>query len=296
MSDHSAIEKLLAYYGLGADTIHFVEGDINDPISLQVAIEGCSACYHCAALVSFDNSKLSELIHVNTRGTENVVNAALRNGVKLCHVSTTAAIGETLVDGQRTEQSTWVSDKGKSAYSISKHYAELEVFRGVEEGLEALILNPGIIIGPGVWGKSSTTLFMRGVKGMKFYPSGGNGFVDVRDVSEIALELMAREKLPEGQHLLVGENMLMKDLFVALASVGTGALPKYLVPDWLVRFGANVIGKLDWLGLNPTAFSAQSLRAAMSKQTFSNTKAIGLGCQFRTISSAISYTSQVYQS
>ena len=143
-ANRQAIHQLCHARNLDESRVEFVIGDLLDPISIISAMNGCTEVYHCAAMVSFDPRKGREMMLVNVQGTANVVNACLLNDVKkLCYISSTAAIGDQLIDGILTEESVWTSDRNRSDYSLSKRYAELEVCRGREEGMSALIVNPG---------------------------------------------------------------------------------------------------------------------------------------------------------
>ncbi|MEX2597879.1 MAG: NAD-dependent epimerase/dehydratase family protein, partial [Salibacteraceae bacterium] len=237
-----AIDQLLKYHNVQDLQLSYAEGDVNDPISIKKALEGCQRVFHCAAMVSFDRASEKLLFQVNVTGTANVVNACLRENVPLTYISSTAAIGDVRIEGLLTEESVWTTDSGRSPYSLSKRYAELEVFRGIQEGLDATIVNPGVVIGPGNWGQSSTTLFLSGQKGMRFYPSGGNGFVDARDVAEISLALSSQKT--NGRHLLIGENLNFKNVFSMAAKQFNAKQPRLEVPKWLIVF---VIGWLKFL-------------------------------------------------
>ena len=188
------------YFGADAkshfDLIQWVEGDITDIVSLEEGAEGCKIFYHCAAIVSFEKRDFKKMMKVNKGGTANVVNLAISNKIDhLVYISSVAALGRDGRSDFYDESNKWVNSPDNSGYAISKNSAEKEVWRGVEEGVPAIILNPTIILGPGNWNESSVTFFKAMYKGMKFYPPGKNGFVDARDVAKIALKLSTKKNL-----------------------------------------------------------------------------------------------------
>ncbi len=218
-SDTSAIDKIFAHYNVPSpDKSIWVEGDVTDYFSLLDAMEGVEQVYHCAAMVSFAGSAENMLMKVNAEGTANVVNAAMEKGVKkLCHVSSTAALGRADNDKIITEKTVWKISNKNSAYAVSKYAAEREVWRGTEEGLDAVIVNPCIIIGPGDLTKSSGRMFQSIRKGLKFYPGGANSFIDVRDVAQLMISLMESE-IKNERFILAAENLDYKNVFELIAT------------------------------------------------------------------------------
>ena len=161
--DASIVRRILRHYHADGDVrfqrIQWVEGDLFDVDQLRGAMEGVEHVYHCAALVSFDPRDRDALLRTNVQGTANVVDAALECGVRrLCHVSSTATIGGALDGGTGDETKAFTEEKRSSAYAISKAQAELEIHRGIAEGLDAVMVNPCVVIGPGLPGRSSMTM------------------------------------------------------------------------------------------------------------------------------------------
>ncbi|HHZ64956.1 MAG TPA: NAD-dependent epimerase/dehydratase family protein [Flavobacteriales bacterium] len=217
-SDLSIIEATFGFYesesgqnNYGA--INWVEGDITDVTSLNAAMEGVNKVYHCAAMVSFHPKVRDRMMHVNIQGTANVVNACIDSAVKkLCFASSVASLGRNENGNPTTEDTPWKVGAENSNYSISKYAAEQEVWRGSEEGLDMVIVNPTIIIGPGNWKKSSARMFLNVWRGLDYYTSGQNGFVDIRDVSKAMIALTDSE-LKSERFLLNAENLPFKDVF-----------------------------------------------------------------------------------
>jgi len=201
--------------------IEWVQGDILDIPSLQDAMKGVSEVYHIAATVSFDPKDRDYMFKVNVEGTANVVNLCLeREGVRLCHVSSVAALGRVEGQGMIDEETAWKDSEWNSNYGKSKRKAELEVWRGMAEGLNAVIVNPCIILGPGDWSQSSAALFTKVWKGLPYYTEGENAMVDVRDVAEVMVRLMQRGIF--GQRFIVAQgNHRLHDV-VSLIADGLG--------------------------------------------------------------------------
>lgn len=189
----------------------WVDGDITDYDSFEMHIQKDQLVFHCAALVSFDASDTDRLFCVNVNGTENIVNACLLKGVKkLIYCSSTAAVGKLEGGSLTYETQEWDEKDLPSNYSRSKYYAELEVWRGIEEGLNAVIVNPAIIFGPCDWNKASGRFFMNANNNLPFYTNGSNGFVYVKDVAR-AMILLSDRNITNERFLLVGQNMSFRN-------------------------------------------------------------------------------------
>ncbi|MBV8254715.1 MAG: NAD-dependent epimerase/dehydratase family protein [Chitinophaga sp.] len=197
--------------------IEWVQGDILDVVGLEEVMEGIKQVYHCAGMVSFAPGNNS-LRKVNVEGTANVVNIALDAGVeKLVHVSSVAALGRAKDGEHISEESEWVPSKHNSQYAVSKFDGELEVWRGIAEGLPAAIVNPSIILGSGFWEDGSSAIFKNVYKEFPYYTRGVNGFVDVRDVAKAMIMLM--DAPVSGQRfILSADNWSYKDLFTSMAN------------------------------------------------------------------------------
>lgn len=225
--------------------IKWVKGDITDIPSLENAFKDITYVYHCAALVSFDPNNYRKLRNVNIKGTANIVNLCISNSIKkLCYVSSIAAIGETPDAGKKLidEFSEWNPEADHSVYAITKYGAEMEVWRGTQEGIDTIIVNPGIIIGPGYWGTSSGSLIKRIYKGQKYFTSGVSGYVDVNDVVLPMIKLM-NSTIKNERYILVSENISFKD-FAIHASEKLQVSPPTKEASFLML---QIIWRLDWL-------------------------------------------------
>ncbi len=224
-SDLQWVRKVFAWYAPDAGqlfgSIEWVEGDLLEKESLREAMAGADAVIHAAAKVSFDPGDREVVLYENIEGTANLVDLALEMKIpRFCQVSSVAALGNQESGLPVNENFSWKNDRKRSAYSESKFQSEMEVWRGIEEGLQAIIVNPSVILGPGNWHNSSPRLFHAVYKGMKFYTSGGTGFVDVRDVSKAILQLLhseAWESVVNQRFVLSAENLAYRDLFGQIA-------------------------------------------------------------------------------
>jgi len=229
--------KLCCFYRVPTDFIKeiiWVKGDICDYEDMcNLFNKGIDYVYHCAAKVSFKKEEQKELYMINVVGTRMIVNLSLEYGIKkLCYVSSVGALGRgvDIID----ENSSFDSRQDVSYYSFTKYMGELEVWRGIAEGLDAVIVNPGIMLGIGKWDSGSMNLFKQIKGGLKFYSSGSNGFVDVRDVVEVMYMLMLSNIRGE-RYVLVADNISYKELLTLIAdSLGVEA-PKYGIGKGFVR-------------------------------------------------------------
>ncbi len=197
--------------------IEWVEADLLDLPQLSVAFDKVTQVYHCAALISFDPYRYKELRKVNVEGTANVVNLCLSHEVqKMVYLSSIATLAKT-PNWPITEENHWDPNVSNSVYAITKYGGEMEVWRGTQEGLDAVILNPGIILGAGGYDSGSGVLFGRVAKGLNYYTSGGSGIVDVLDVVDMMLIAMQGPVVNE-RYILIAENWTYQKLLTTIAT------------------------------------------------------------------------------
>lgn len=270
------------------EKIEWVDGDILDIVSLEDHIRGCDKVYHCAAVVSFLKKDFKKMWLANKIGTKNVVNICLSSGVKqLSYISSTATIGKPTGVDMLTEEQKWVNDSDNSNYAITKFSAELEVWRGIEEGLDAVIVNPSIILGPGNWNESSVSIFKVIKNGLKFYTPGKNAFVDARDVATIVVELSEKNICNE-RFLVISENLTFKSLFEKIASKFSVKPPSILAKQWMIAIAWRIEGFLRVLFGRKQNISKETAKSGMSNYSYSNQKIIEkLNFQFISIDSSI---------
>lgn len=287
------VQRLFLYYDpingqTRFDSIQWVNCDVLDSVTLYETMEGCEYVYHCAAIVSFDKDDFYKMMKINREGTSNVVNSCLELGIKkLCYVSSTAAIGNGENDPIVTEETKWKQSPTTSGYSISKYSAEKEVWRGVEEGLDVVIVNPCVIIGAGDWQESSLTMFATVEKGLRFYTSGANAFVDARDVALIMLKLMNSDFKNE-RYLCIGENSTFKNLFDTIARNLNKKEATILLNPLLIGLTWRVMWVISKLTGKKSPITKETARSAFGTTVYDASKIKkALSFEFKTINEMV---------
>jgi nucleoside-diphosphate-sugar epimerase len=277
--------------------IEWIEGDILDIFSLEEAMEGVEDVYHCAALVSFLPQDKKKLMRINTEGTANVVNAAIQMKIrKLCYVSSIAALGRPehqsdVID----EKLVWKTSRHNSMYAVSKYGAEREVWRGTAEGLDAVIINPSIVLGVAGPGMGSSRIFNTVWNGLKVYPPGKNGFVDVRDVSRAMIMLMKSE-LRNERFILNADNIEYKKLFEMMSAAFGKPAPSIKVSAGLSGLAWR-LEKLRSLitGIKPL-ITRETANTAVQNYEYSNAKIKkALGFEFTPVEETVGHFCRVFE-
>jgi len=256
------------------DKIHWIECDILDVVGLSEAMKDVQQIYHVAAMVSFEPKYRKKMHQVNIQGTANIVNLALEYGVKkLVHVSSIAAIGRRKKLKKITEKTKWERSDYNSEYGISKYLAEQEVWRGVAEGLNAAVINPGIILGAGFWKEGSASFFIKMWKGNKFYGKGTSAFVDVRDVSQLMITMMESEIQGE-RFIAISENWSYQKIFDTIAN----SLNKNRPSIGLTPILGGLAWRVEWLRSKLTGSKAivtkETVNNSFQKWIYDNQKSI----------------------
>lgn len=295
------VKKVFSYYSADYESlfeqIEWVEADITDIPALQRAFQDIDYVYHCAAFVSFEPDKYHVLRKINIEGTANVVNLCLSHQVKkLCYVSSIAAIGHQQNPQQLiTEDTNWNQDADNSVYAITKYGAEIEVWRGTQEGIDAVIINPGIIIGPGFWNSGgSSSLIKKIYKGMPYYTHGVTAYVDVDDVVR-AMVLLMQSPIKNERFIVISENLSFKEfqqqtaLALGVKPASKEATPLILGLGW----------RLDWLNRLLTGkrrrLSRQMTRSARSITKYDASKIKNaLDFKFKPMQVSIEDTCQLF--
>lgn len=294
------IRKVFSYYDQKEaqqflDKIEFVYGDITNIASLEDAFHNVDYVYHCAAIVSYKRSDAKRMILDNVDGTENMVNLSLKKNIKkFCHVSSIAAIGHTEINRVMNEKDRWVKEKSTSNYSYSKHYSEMEVWRAKEEGLNMVIVNPCMIVGAGDWGRSSTTFFPTVWKGLKFYPTGGTSFVDIRDLVSIMIKLMMSDITGE-RFIIASENLTFKAFLSTIAEFMNKSKPKIALTP--------LMGEIAYLGAKiknlfsnyKVPITRESIQRGKITNFYDNSKVKSyLNFEFIPVKDSIKHTVQLF--
>ena len=210
------------------------KGDVCNQPSLAVAFEGITHLYHCAAFISFAHYKQETLMEVNQQGTTNLVNLAIKHQLKkIAYISSIAALGSDTTSDSIDESTPWNADQDHTPYAYSKFGAELEVWRATQEGVPAVIVNPGVILGTGVEGNPLELLCNQIDNHLLFYPKGATGYVTVEDVVQVLTDLMDSE-IKNERFILVAENWSYEQMFHRIALIRKKRPPRIgLRKSWL---------------------------------------------------------------
>ena len=291
-SNLEPLRVIFSFYTNEPDTflsrIEWKVADVLDENSLLDVFRIAKTVYHCAAVVSL-GSGTDTLLDTNIVGTKNVVDAAIKSGVeKLCFVSSIAACGKAAHGEMIDEESRWVDTENRSPYSRSKYLSEQEVWKGIAHGLNAVIVNPGVILGVSGTETGSSQLFSRVRKGLMFYTNGGSGYVDVQDVVKVMM-LLTNSQISSQRFVLVAENCSNRDVLNWMAD-GLGkrrpfiGIGKNLL--WFVGIVSEVLGKI--LCFKPL-IDRGTARSATNREYYSSRKLQeAIGFQFTTIEKSIS--------
>lgn len=275
--------------------INWANGDITDYSSVNEAVKDANFVYHTAATVSFKPKDRERMIYNNVQGTANIVNACIENSVKkLCHVSSVAAIGNA-PEGELLKEEFEITDfENISDYAVSKYKSEQEVWRGIAEGLNAVIVNPSLILGAGNWEVGSPRLIKTIWDGLKYYTKGINGFVDVRDVADIMI-LLTESNISSERFVLNGENMAFKDLFDIIAENLNKKRPAVYANSLMLHSLKYFDGLRYILTGKEPRITKYTLRSAQQKHGCSNKKIKdALNCQFIPIEQSIKDICQIF--
>ncbi len=274
--------------------ITFRHSDVTDLPSLQQALAGATTVVHVAGVVSFNRAHRDRVYQVNVEGTRNVINCCLKLGVKnVIHVSSVAALGRSKESKQVDETTRWVASNLNTDYAESKHLAELEVFRGMEEGLQVSMVNPSVILAPVRSGQSSAQLFSYIEKGWPFYGDGDLNFVDVRDVAHLVQQLVSQPRNGE-RYIANAGTVSLKQMLDGISARLNKPKPKLRIPGALVAAAAWAEeGRARLAGKEPM-LTRQSVKLLKENFFFNNQKAIAeLGMRFRTLDETLDWCCQV---
>jgi len=277
------------------EKIDWIKADITDVTSLSTVFsDEITHVYHCAALVSFNPKYYQKMRKVNIEGTANIVNFCIEYKIqKLCHVSSIATLGNSINNKAISEKNEW-NNTIDNGYAITKHGAEMEVWRGTQEGVDMVMVNPGVILGSGFFDTGSGKLFSKIYNGFPFYTSGSTGFVGVIDVVNSMMSLMNSE-VKNDRFIVISENHSFKSVFFAIADAFNKKRPALKIGKlglecfWRVQ---SILAKLT--GKEPL-ITKNSARASYNKEVFNNTKIIEtLNYSFTPIDEVIHNTCKDY--
>lgn len=270
------VESVFSYYSENPTDlfkkIEWVDVDLIDVSAIISAMEGIDQVYHCAAKVSFEQKYQREMIQTNVEGTTNMVNAALTKGIKkFCHVSSIATLGKDKNNSVITEDMYWKTSPENSNYAISKYLGEMEVWRASEEGLPVIVVNPSVIVGGGNWGQSSSNMFSKAHKGIRFYTNGASGFVDVRDVAALMIQLMESDIVNQ-RFILNSENSTYRNYFDIMHTAFGKPKPSIKAGKLLSNFACTAETIRYFLTGAAPLITKETARSAHRISRFSNKK------------------------
>ncbi len=259
--------------------IEWMEADILNIPALEIAFQEIDYVYHCAGFISFNPEDESQLRKINIKGTANIVNFCIdKNIKKLCHVSSIAALGNLAPnEAIISEASEWNPEALHSDYAISKYGAEMEVWRGYQEGLQVVIVNPGVIFGPipsyKTWNQGSNKFILSVKKGIPFYTIGSSGYVAVTDVAKIMIQLMESEINGE-RFILISENITYKEIIFKIAEKIASKKPKVEAKSWMLNLAWRLDGLISFVFRTKRKISKQDAVSLLNCDLISNEKII----------------------
>jgi nucleoside-diphosphate-sugar epimerase len=260
--------------------VEWVEGDVLDVVSLEDAMDGIDTVIHSAAIVSFTKKEQKQMYKVNVEGTANVVNIALEKNInRLVHISSIAALGRKAEGGYVNEEKKWEESKVNTHYAKSKYKAELEIWRGISEGLNAVILNPSTILGYGDWNTGSSAIFKKVYEEFRWYTPGVNGFVDVEDVAAAAVLLMESD-ISEERFIINGDNWPFRKLMDTMANSFGKRKPVRQTTPFLLGIAWRMEKLRSIFTGQKPILTKESAKVAHSKTYFDNTKFLKTFPQF----------------
>ncbi len=296
-----SVKKVFSYFtdnieGLFSK-IDWVKADITDVPSLEKAFVNIDVVYHVAALVSFNPKEYRKMRQVNIDGTANVVNHAIAGNVqKLCFVSSIAAIGDSINDEVVTEENDWSIESGNNGYSITKHGAEMEVWRASQEGVDVIIVNPGVILGAGFWNLNTGQLFTKVARGFNYFTEGITGFVGVTDVAKSMISLTESDVKNQG-FILVSENVSFKEVFSEIAKNLEKPPPTIKISKTITSFLWRIDAFRSFITGKKRMITKDTANSLHSKTYYSSEKIkSSIGFDFTPIKSVINEVGVSYKS
>ncbi|MCL4637417.1 MAG: NAD-dependent epimerase/dehydratase family protein [Olivibacter sp.] len=269
--------------------LQWLEADISNYFELEDAFDGVKEVYHCAAMISFDPKEKKKIVAVNSSSTAHIVNLCIQYGARLLHVSSVAAIGKPKPPQLLSDENDiWEFDGSQNGYAISKYEAEMEVWRGTVEGLDAVIMNPSLIIGCQSGQENTGAIFKLLKDGLRYYPEGSVGLVDVEDVARAAIILMNSKDIQAERFIINNENMTYQELFRICANYLGKPAPNKLATRGMLGLAWRAAKVLSWFTGRQPGLTHDTAHAAREKQAYSNAKfKEKIGFSFKPISETL---------
>jgi dihydroflavonol-4-reductase len=292
------VTEVFSLYGANASLISKIEwfkADITDVPSMIPAFYGVKKVYHCAAFISFNPKDYREMRKVNIHGTAIIVNLSIDAKVnKICFVSSIASIGSSIYGEPSTEGNEWNPQADNSGYSITKFGAEMEVWRASQEGVDVVIVNPGIILGGGFWNAGSGKIFTKIFHGLKFYTEGKTGFVGVKDVVK-TMVFLTNSTIKNERFILVSENKSYKEVFFLIADALKKKRPYKRIHRWKMELLWRGSSFLSIITGKEPLLSKYAAKSANSTSLYTSKKVQEiLPFKFQTIEAVVKEVSENY--
>jgi dihydroflavonol-4-reductase len=292
------VTEVFSLYGANASLISKIEwfkADITDVPSMIPAFYGVKKVYHCAAFISFNPKDYREMRKVNIHGTAIIVNLSIDAKVnKICFVSSIASIGNSIYGEPSTEENEWNPQADNSGYSITKFGAEMEVWRASQEGVDVVIVNPGIILGGGFWNAGSGKIFTKIFHGLKFYTEGKTGFVGVKDVVK-TMVFLTNSTIKNERFILVSENKSYKEVFFLIADALKKKRPYKRIHRWKMELLWRGSSFLSIITGKEPLLSKYAAKSANSTSLYTSKKVQEiLPFKFQTIEAVVKEVSENY--
>lgn len=254
------------------DKIEWIQGDVMDISLLMDVLPGCRQVYHCAAIVSFHPARRDLMYKINVEGTANIVNACLECSIdKLVHVSSVAAIGKPIRGEIISEETEWREEHNTSHYGKTKYLSELEVWRGIGEGLSAVIVNPAIILGESNWHQGSTAIFKKVWNEFPFYTTGSTGFVDAEDVAR-AMILLMNSDIQSEKFIMTAEHHSYERLMHKIAAIFKKKGPSLKAPESLLELAWKWEAIRSLFSRNEPLITKETVKKAYLHSIYNNEK------------------------
>lgn len=298
-SDILKTKKLFSYYTSDADIlfnkIKWIDADVCDIYSLLEALEGIETVYHCAGFVSFNSKDNKQMHRINAEGTANLVNACLEKNIKaLCHVSSIATLQNPDITKNIDESVYWKSSPSASDYAISKYNGEREVWRGTEEGLNAVIVNPGIILGPGFWHQSSGKLIETCYHGNPFYTNGSSATIDAKDVADCMIQLTEKKEFSK-RFVLIENNYSFKEILLKVHKALGKKEPSIEAGKVLLTIGKWIDKIKAFITSKEQLITKETINACLDNNSYNNKRVKEtLSYQFISLQNTVQFACDAY--
>lgn len=278
-----------------ADKVIWHEADVLDVSQMGELIDDASLVIHAAAMVSYQKKHRELMLKTNVEGTANVVNICIEKNVKkLLYISSIAALGKDELGNTISEQQEWEDNDSNTDYAVSKYHAELEVWRGKEEGLDVAMINPGVVLGAGRWSDSSLAIVKTVADNVKFYPLGSNGFVDVRDVAKMTFALLENDISGE-RFIAVSGSVKIKELIWNIADRIKSKRASIEVRPWMIPGIAMLAKVWSWIRFADPFITRATLDSTANDWKYNNQKSIDkLGITYISIEQSIADMCDAY--